>query len=154
MKKKIILAILVSGAFFITSCSSDDNGGSTNNPTVNEIVQTISTGTWRITSYIDSGNDETNDFTGYNFTFTADNNAVTATNGTNTYSGLWSVTDDSDDDSPNDIDFDLTFNAPSPNSFIDLTDDWDVLERTATRIKLVDVSGGNGGTDYLTFEKN
>ena len=154
MKKKVILAMLASSVFFITSCSSDDNGGSTNNPTVNEIVQTISTGTWRVTSYVDSGNDETNDFAGYNFTFTADNNAVVATNGTNTYSGLWSVTDDSDDDSPNDIDFDLTFNAPSPNSFIDLTDDWDVLERTATRIKLVDVSGGNGGTDYLTFEKN
>lgn len=35
-----------------------------------------------------------------------------------------------------------------------LSDDWDVLERTDTKIRLIDVSGGNGGTDYLTFEKN
>jgi hypothetical protein len=26
--------------------------------------------------------------------------------------------------------------------------------RTSTKIELIVVSGGNGGTDYLTFEKN
>lgn len=154
MKKKIILGAFAFGAFFLTSCSSDDNGNSSSNPTASEVVQRISSGTWRITRYVDSGNNETADFAGYNFTFTADNNAVVATNGSATYSGLWSVSDDSDDDSPSDVDFNLTFSAPSPNSFIDLTDDWDVLTQTSTKIELIDVSGGNGGTDYLTFEKN
>lgn len=154
MKNKLILALLVSGSFFFTSCSSDDDGSSTSNTTATEVVQTVSSGTWRITNYVDSGNDETNDFAGYDFTFTSSNNTVVATNGTDSYTGAWSVTNSSDDDSSNDVDFDLIFTAPSPNHFLDLTDDWDIQERTATRIKLVDVSGGNGGTDYLTFEKN
>lgn len=43
----------------------------------------------------------------------------------------------------------------SPTVFADeLTDDWDIISYTDTKIQLVDVSGGNGGTDYLTFEKN
>jgi len=29
-----------------------------------------------------------------------------------------------------------------------------VIQQSSTLIKLEDVSGGNGGTDYLTFEKN
>lgn len=43
----------------------------------------------------------------------------------------------------------------SPAVFADeLTDDWDIISYSATKIQLIDVSGGNGGTDYLTFEKN
>jgi hypothetical protein len=59
-----------------------------------------------------------------------------------------------DDDDSFDSDIDVNIGFASPAEFADLTDDWDVAERTGTRIKLVDVSGGNGGTDYLTFEKN
>lgn len=154
MRKNVILLAMMMGAFLASSCSSDDNGASTNHPTANEIIQVVSSGTWRITSYIDSGNDETADFAGYNFAFTASTNIVAAANGTDTYSGIWSVENDSDDDEPHDIDFNLAFTAPSPQSFIDLSDDWDILEHTATKIRLIDVSGGNGGTDYLTFEKN
>ena len=35
----------------------------------------------------------------------------------------------------------------------DLTDEWDIVSQSETEIKLVDVSGGNGGTDYVTFTK-
>jgi hypothetical protein len=42
----------------------------------------------------------------------------------------------------------------SPADFADLSDDWDVVSRTDSKVQLIDVSGGNGGTDYLTFEKN
>ena len=38
--------------------------------------------------------------------------------------------------------------------FEDLNDDWDFISQSSTKIELIDVSGGNGGTDYLTFEKN
>jgi hypothetical protein len=34
-----------------------------------------------------------------------------------------------------------------------LNDDWDILELNNSVIKLIDISGGNGGTDYLTFER-
>lgn len=152
MKKNAIFAFIVGGLFFATSCSSDDDSNSsTTNPSVTEVINTVSSGTWRITSYLDSGEDETSDFAGYNFTFGA-NNVLTATNGTNTYSGIWSVTND--DDSADDLDFDILFSSPATQSFQDLSDDWDVIERTATKVRLRDISGGNGDTDYLTFEKN
>ena len=132
-------------------CSSDDNSSSSTDPT--PVITIVSQGTWRITSYVDSGTNETNHFTGYNFTFGA-SSVVTATNGTNTYTGTWSiVTDSSNDDNPSsDLDFNIAF--ASPVDFADLTDDWDVVTYTATTISLIDVSGGNGGTDTLVFTKN
>jgi len=153
MKSTFLTALTLCLATFIFSCSSDDSGDSTTTPTVTDVTNTVTSGTWRITNYIDSGENETTDFTGYNFTFDT-NNILRATNGTNEYIGSWSVTnDDSNDDSPsNDLDFNIAFGGPA--NFLDLTDDWDIQSRTATKIELIDVSGGNGGTDYLTFEKN
>jgi hypothetical protein len=132
-------------------CSSDDNSSSSTDPT--PVINIVSQGTWRITSYVDSGTNETNHFTGYNFTFGA-SSVVTATNGTNTYTGTWSiVTDSSNDDNPSsDLDFNIAF--ASPADFEDLTDDWDIVTYTATTISLIDISGGNGGTDTLVFTKN
>lgn len=132
-------------------CSSDDNSSSSTDPT--PVINIVSQGTWRITSYVDSGTNETNHFTGYNFTFGA-SSVVTATNGTNTHTGTWSiVTDSSNDDNPStDLDFNIAF--ASPPDFEDLTDDWDIVTYTATTISLIDISGGNGGTDTLVFTKN
>ena len=42
----------------------------------------------------------------------------------------------------------------APPDFEDLTDDWDIVSRTNTQVQLIDISGGGGGTDYLTFQKN
>lgn len=154
MKKKLIFGVFAMALFFTTACSSDDDSNSSSSSaTIQQIVSTVRSGTWRITSYVDSGTIKTNDFTGYNFTFGA-GDILIANNGTNNYQGTWSVThDDSNDDNPgNDIDFNISF--ATPVTFADLSDDWDILERTSTKIRLVDVSGGDGGTDYLTFEKN
>ncbi|QBZ99125.1 hypothetical protein [Flavobacterium sangjuense] len=154
MKKLILIPALFS-LFMLnvaSMCSSDDdNSSSGGDPT--PVINTATSGTWRVTSYVDSGNDETNHFTGYNFTF-ASGGVLTATNGTNTYTGTWSVTsDDSNDDNPSsDLDFNIGFTTPV--DFADLTDDWDVVSHTATTISLIDVSGGNGGTDILVFTKN
>lgn len=152
MKKKVIFAAFAGALFFTTSCSSDDDSSSSN-INVADVINTVSSGNWRVSSYIDSGDDETANFTNYNFTF-GGSNVLTATNGTNTYTGVWTVTnDDSDDDNPSsDVDFNISF--PDPANFAELSDDWDVLERTSTRVRLVDVSGGDGDTDYLTFVKN
>ena len=35
----------------------------------------------------------------------------------------------------------------------ELEDDWEVIEYSSTQIRLKDVSGGNGGTDYLYLSK-
>jgi hypothetical protein len=151
--KKLVLIPALFCLFMLnvaSMCSSDDDSSSSD-PT--PIINTATEGTWKVTSYTDSGNDETNHFTGYNFTFAAAN-VLTATNGTNTYTGTWSVTsDDSNDDNPSsDIDFNIAF--ASPADFAELTEDWNIVSYSSNTISLIHISGGNGGTDTLVFTKN
>ncbi|WP_053971082.1 hypothetical protein [Mangrovimonas sp. ST2L15] len=147
---RTLISSLLLGLLVIFSCNNDDDSSSNN--TQNEIENNVTTSTWRITKFIDSGDNETANFSGYNFNFMS-NGTVSATNGSNTYEGTWSITDsNSNDDSPDDLHFNLNFNVT--NNFEDLNDDWDFISQTTTKIELIDVSGGNGGTDYLTFEKN
>jgi hypothetical protein len=40
------------------------------------------------------------------------------------------------------------------NDFEELNDDWDFITQSSSKIELKDLSGGDGGIDYLTFEKN
>ena len=143
-----ILLISMTALFSLNSCTTDNPANLT--PTV--VQNNVQAGAWRITSFIDSGKDETNHFTGYSFTFDS-NGTITSTNSSVTYSGTWSITDNnSNDDSPNsDVDFNIFFNLT--NNFEDLSEDWNIVSQSSTRIELIHVSGGNGGTDTLTFER-
>jgi len=148
IKRSLVLLCLT---VLLYSCSNDDtNSSSTNSP--DNVAAIVKSGTWKITYYFDTDKEETSNFSGYNFTF-ANNGVLTATNGTLTQTGTWSITDsNSNDDSISDLDFNIGFSSPA--TFAELTDDWEIIEKTATVIKLKDVSGGNGGIDYLTFTKN
>ena len=127
--------------------SHDDNRGE-----IQQVIEQAESGIWRVTSFIDSGQDETNDFIGYNFTFQS-NGTVIASNDNNTINGTWSITDSSGS-SDDDIDFNMFFNVSDSNKFEDLNDDWDIVSHSQDVIRLRDVSGGNGGIDTLTFERN
>lgn len=164
MKSNILLLTTMVFALLFISCSSDDSddvNAANIMADIQEISNLMATGTWTITNFVDSGSDETSNFTGYGFSFNADGKLV-ADNGSNTINGTWSVTDDSSsddsnddssiDDSGDDIDFNIFF--ASPSNFSELSEDWDIVSRTDSRIVLIHVSGGNGGTDNLTFEKN
>jgi hypothetical protein len=153
MKKICFAALIITTLLLTFSCSSDDGGNSTDNSSIAAVVNTMNSGTWRITKYIDSANDETTDFSGYKFTFTQ-NNILMASNGTEEIMGSWLVSSgNSNDDNPsNDLDFIISFLGPA--KFMELSDDWDIQSRTSTKLELIDVSGGNGETDFLTFEKN
>lgn len=156
MEKRFYFSLLVILCFTLifSACSNNDDDGNVNDSSeqIAQLESTVQSGTWRITDFIDSGENETSDFTGYNFSFNSDGSLV-ATNGTDTLTGTWSVTDDSSS-SDDDIDFNIFFPVPDTNDFEDLNDDWDVISHTSTKIELIDISGGNGGTDNLTFEKN
>jgi hypothetical protein len=162
MKTFKILPILGCVLFLTTAstCHSDDDDNSNNSvfaqnqQAINNVTQTAQQGNWRVTYYFDTDSEETSRFANYTFSF-ASGNVLTATNGTNSYTGTWLVTnsDNSNDDHPHgDIDFNIAFSNPA--SFAELTDDWDIVSYTASKIELIDVSGGNGGTDHLIFEKN
>ena len=141
MKKIAIHSLVFSVLFF--SCKKDDS-----NPTIStsNVTSTVSTGNWRITYYWDTDHEETNNFNGYSFVFNT-NGTVTATKAANTITGSWTTSND-------DSKIKLVLSFSSPADFIEISDDWHTIERTDRKIKLQDVSGGNGGTDYLTFEKN
>lgn len=307
MKKKLFIYGLVMVAVQFTACTkdADDSINFANlQADVEVITNNITKGSWIITNFIDSGKNETGDFTGYGFSFNSDGSLV-AENESNTETGTWSITiddnsndagsndDSSSDDSSNDdsssdnsnndcnncsvpqltdvltacsdwyvdklelndndlednlsgysfnfsadgtisvsrngnaymgtwaasgsgnsievvltitdlsdleatwtlheielengeskvdlriggndrlrfknnctlgdfsggsgnssgaIDFNIFF--ASPADFAELSEDWDIISHTASKIELKHVSGGNGGTDLLTFEKN
>lgn len=165
MRKGVFYSALLMLGFSLMSstCSSDDDGGNFNDNSqqILQVENTAETGTWRITNFVDSDQNETNDFNGFAFTFSSDG-TLTATNSTTTYTGNWSVTDSNSDDdstdddggSTDDIDFNIFFAVSDTNNFDDLNDDWDIVSYSDNTINLIDVSGGNGGTDLLTFERN
>lgn len=140
---------------FAVACNSDDSDSSM--ITVEDMAQiraTVSSGNWVVSKYIDSGKDETSDYSGYSFSFNTDGSLI-ASNPTSTIEGSWSVTNDDssdDDSSENDVDFNIFFQ--SPELLNEFTDDWDIVSYSSTRIELKDVSGGDGTTDNLVFEKN
>lgn len=140
--------VLAFSIFTLTgiSCNSDDDDPVVILPTPNA-DQFITFGSWRVTLYQEGDNVQTGNFTGYNFVFSSDH-TISASNGVNTYGGSWSF---DDDDSGSD-DFNILFAAP--DNFAELTEDWDILESTSTKLRLRHTSGGDGSVDFLTLEKN
>jgi len=111
--------------------------------TITDFEENLTTGSWFITYYFDDL-DETSDFNGFEFTFAADNTAQ-AVNGSNTVNGSWNITSGSTPD------LELDFGEEDPLD--ELEEDWDIIEITSEIIRLKDVSGGDGSTDFLTFER-
>ena len=137
--KNIISISILALLMIVASCKKEDNSSSTSS-----INSTIQQGKWKVTSFIDSGNDETNHYSNYEFQFNSDG-TVTAIKTGSTVNGTWS---NGNDDSQ--LKLYLTF---STTPFDELNDDWHITSQSDSQIKLEDVSGGNGGTDYLTFQK-
>lgn len=138
MKKHLPVwtCLLVAASLSVVSCKKQDS---------NQAVKDLEKGKWQITLYQDDGADETAHFVGYAFEFNSDF-TVTATNGTITVKGTWTA---EYEDNQNKLFLDMGPNAP----FNDLNDDWHIKKESNTSIELDDVSGGNGGSEYLTFKR-
>lgn len=143
MKNHTFSLFLVVAILFM-ACEDDDALTSTT------VVTTIVEGSWAITYFQDSNDDETSKFNGYSFTFSTtgantNSGVVEVSNGSTDLVGTWSVTDS--ENSPK-----LTLGF-SLNPFDELSEDWRVTERTSTKIVMTHESGGNGGVDFLTLER-
>jgi hypothetical protein len=118
----------------------------------NNVTIIVTEGTLKITLYWDSDLNETINFNIFNFSFGA-NNELTVTEGTNSYNGTWSITDTNGYiDNLSDLKFDITFTAPI--HFVEIIDDWEIIDQSASFIKLRDVIDSNGQKDFLSFSKN
>ena len=131
---------------FESNCTESNDGIGNGNIDDTPLVQALTAGDWYVTYYFDDIN-ETTDFDGYVFNYTEDGTA-TATNPGGTTNGSWSTS--SGDETP--LELNLNYGIASPLD--GLAEDWDVLEVTSEIIRLKDISGGDGSTDFLTFERN
>lgn len=104
----------------------------------------LESGSWRVSLFVDNGQDASTDFSGYHFTF-GQAGVLTATNSTNNATGYWgSGLDDGVSK--------LTLFFQSPLNFQRLNDDWNVRNASVSRIELADTSSG-GGADQLVLER-
>ncbi|MCJ7468015.1 MAG: hypothetical protein MUO53_15145, partial [Maribacter sp.] len=123
MKKNIFIYGLVMVAVLYTGCTKDaDNSNNFANlqADVETITNNVTTGSWIIANFIDSGKNETGNFTGYGFSFNSDGSLV-ADNGSNTETGSWSITidDNSNDDSSSSSNDDSSSSDSSEDNSID-----------------------------------
>ena len=107
MKNKNVKLLGLALTLLIVSCeteSVDDNLDSVNSQVdLEDLSQVTTDGLWRVSEFIDSGENKTNDFDGYLFDFQS-SGALIAENASNTIEGRWSLTMDDNDDSGSDDD--------------------------------------------------
>ena len=121
------------------------------NVTQTSVENSLIDSNWSISFYQDSDEDQTSNYQGYIFYFGEDNVLRAEKNGI-LETGTWSISDsNSSDDSIDDLHLNIVLYG---DPLSDLTDDWDIQTYNNKNIKLIDVSGGNGGTDIVIFDKN
>lgn len=133
--KKISVSIGIVLLATLSSCKKDSP---------RKVENMLEEGTWKITLFSEDGEDYTVGYEGDTFTFNA-NGTVDVTHASTSFSGTWATSKDDDH-----TELVLTFTNPA--ELQELSDDWDLIEKTDTSIKLHDESS-DGSHDYLTFEK-
>lgn len=159
-----LVGLFLIGLMYV-SCESDDQSEFTGGYDSLDVVSaqaSVQEGTWRVAEYRDDDDDDddffrTIDFEGYVFEF-SENGTVTATFGEEMYTGTWSIElddDDDDDDDRDEMEFDLEFNNAN-GALAEISEDWDVLEYSNTRIRLGDDDDDDNDDDddeLLVFER-
>jgi len=134
MNRRLMLLVLPFFVFFFSCHKSEDNNNSNTN---------ISQGTWKVSLFTDSGNDETSDFSGYSFTF-ASGGVLTAQKGAVSQAGSWGH--------GSDFNIDLGVKSDNNKPLGELTDNWKIISITSSEIRLTDDNASSG--ELLTFTKN
>lgn len=141
------ISLFCSMFFILNSCGSDDNNSITQEALVALVQNTIANGSWDVSLFSENGTNKTEDFNGYTFVFTP-SNAIVVTQNSDTFPGLWSLGVDSGK-----AKFILNFFATN-GPLEEISEDWQIIDASTNRIQLSHVSGGNGTTDLLTFQRN
>jgi hypothetical protein len=136
MKKQFSIAVIA--ILLLASCSTNNN--------TSNAGQVATSGSWRITLFTDSGNDETSDFTGYSFTFST-SGSVTAVKNAVSQTGTWSI-----NTSSNKFNIDLGAKVDTNKPLGELTDDWKIISASETVIQLED--DNSASNERVTFTKN
>lgn len=123
---KIICSALLC-IFLFSNCSKDDKSGSDG-----PITPIVTAGGWHVSLFSERNNDETSDFSGYNFTFQPDGKLI-AVKGAVTKTGSWS-----ESTSSNKLIIDLGSKSDSNKPLGELTDDWYIISHTDSKISLTD----------------
>lgn len=139
-RSRQLKVIFLSIALFFGACKKDDNSSSSGNST--NVSANITSGSWRVSYFSESGDDYTADFSGYVFVF-ATGGQLTATKSGVTTNGTWSR-----DDSSNKLRLTIFSSAPHEK----ISDDWVVVENSSSMIKLNDDNPAR--TDILHFIRN
>lgn len=123
--------------------NDDDDDDSDNSVISTNFTSVLQSGVWHVTYFFDNTN-LTSNYLGYNFVFNSTGN-VLVFEGNNNFFGDWDAYVDNNENT-----LEIEFSAQQLNG---LSDDWEIIEFSDTQIRLKDVSGGNGETDFLTFTK-
>lgn len=114
---------------------------------VNEIRDILMGGDWVVAQFSEDGSDQTSDYQGYDFTFGMQDELTVSTNMDPLKSGLWRVVRDSDGG------LEVYLNLGDDGDvFSELTEDWDFVSISETRLELKDISD-DGTVDTLVFER-
>jgi len=136
-QKLNIVSLIVLVLILFSSCKKDDSSN---------ITDIVVNGNWKISLFQEDGSVKTSDYSGYSFIFNS-NNTISATKNSLSTNGTWSS---GNDDSKSK----LVINFGSVSPLDELNEDWEILEKSSSIIKLKHISGGDGSIDYLNFDKN
>ncbi len=123
----------------------EQNGGGGGGPDPQELRDILQSGTWYIEKYLDDGDDESSDYTGYDFTFFA-NQTILATNGSQNVDGIWIVTLTGQE-------LNFEFDMDSPINGAD-DDEYKALQYSPTSVTFVTKNSDGNIEDTLIFKKN
>lgn len=139
-----LLALTIFSLIVFTACKKDSSLGPQPTIVKGSIDQSLTSGTWRIGSFIDNGVNKTGNYTDFGLQFNT-NGIVTATSSSTVFTGSWSTSNKNDH-------IQLMLNFINQGAFTELTHNWTVAQTDITQIKFADTDNGN--TDYLTLSKN
>ena len=117
------------------------------NACTNDTDTAAITSGWKVSNYIHKNEIKTSEYSGYLFDFQS-NGVLKATKGSSSFNGTWKEVTDS-----NRTKLVIDFGAPS--DLVELSEDWQIVTKTDTSIKLSNTSGNapNIEIDILEFSK-